>query len=281
MIYLTYKQDSGGRSGHKLKDIFSVFIISFFNSNFKVCYDDSWGKQDILNNIDIINRKDINYDKCCKISDIKKNKGITYEKFLKIIDEISNYEKNTLVEISNRCRIHPCQLHNWYIEKKINRDYFTLDLIPLLKKFYYGNKKNIKLNNVVSIHIRRGDIFDKIIERGWNINYYKNIISLFNKYLNIPINIYTEDYNYEDLLDLKDIKNVNLNLGNTKTLKSDIDQMISSKYLFITSSGLSTWMAYISKGSIFIPKNLRIKHFYHLEYPSNVYYTDDIEKIIS
>ena len=139
----------------------------------------------------------------------------------------------------------------------------------------------MELKNVFSIHIRRGDLSKRAIAEGWDINFYSNIILLINKCLDIPINIYSETKEYEDLLILKKYKNVNLKLGDTNSLKNDIKEMITSKYLLISSSSLSTWMAYISKGDIFIPKNKIITHFQHLKYPSNIYYIEDLEYYIT
>ena len=71
-----------------------------------------------------------------------------------ILNEINSCKENTLVSFSNVLRVHPYQLHNWYIEKKIEKDYFTTDFIPLLRKFYYDNNNNI-------IWLATGAFFEK------------------------------------------------------------------------------------------------------------------------
>lgn len=287
MKYITYQQNGRGRSGHQLKDIITVFIISFLTDKLNVIYNNSWENQKIFENINV---KNINYNQSSEIvtiSNLNDNKyinkcrfdGITFDTLSEILNQINNCKENTIINFTDVIRIHPYQLHNWFIEKKINKDFFTMDLIPLLRKLY--NKNISELNNVFAIHIRRGDLAKKMISEGWDINLYKNIILLINKFFDIPINIYSENINSKDLLKLKGYKNVNLKMGNTDSLKKDLHEMITSKYLLISNSSLSNWMAYISKGDIFMPKNLVIRHFQHIKYPSNFHYIDDLENYIN
>ena len=223
--------------------------------------------------LEINNFTDDKYNNKCKFD------GITFQTFNEILNQINDCTENTLIILSGVIRIHPYQLHDWFIENKIKEDYFTEKFLPLVRKFY--NNNILELKNVFSIHIRRGDLSKQAIAQGWDINFYSNVILLINKFLDIPINIYSETEECEDLLILKKYKNVNLKLGNTNSLKNDIKEMITSKYLLISNSSLSTWMAYISKGDIFIPKNMIIRHFQHSEYPSNIHYIEDLEYYIT
>lgn len=281
MIYLTYNQ-TRGRNGHKLKDIMSVFILSFFLNNCKVYFHNSWRKQNILNNISlekVSNNKNKNYKEKYFIDQIKEWRGIDYDTFQNTLEIINDLDDETLVVFKKVFRIHPYQLHNWYIEKKIKEDIFTNKFIPLLRDFYYG-KEEVKLNDIFSIHIRRGDSAKKMIKEGWNINFYKNVISEINKKIDIPINIYSEKINSNDLLELKSFNNVNLILGDDQTFLNDFKSMATSKYLLISSSSLSTWLSYISIGTIFLPDTLNIKDFSHIMLPENFHFIRDINNIL-
>lgn len=283
MKYITYKQKQG-RSGHKLKDLMTTFIFSYFLDELTVCSNETWSNS-ILKNIDkfgvykelenlgknkiIIELKDLN----------KRYNGINFETFNNYINEIKKYN-NEIIVLKSPLRVHLYQLHNWYVEGLIKIDYFSLKLIPLLRKIYYFNKNEGEPQNVFSIHIRRGDISNKMIKQGWDIEFYKNIINSINETSNLKINIYSELENSDDLLELKDMKNVNLMLGDASNLEDDIWNMVHSKYFLVSNSSLATWIAYLNKNIIFYPKGLNIKHFKHKIYPSNMYELKDLENTL-
>ena len=272
MIYLTYN-NVGGRSGHKLKNILSTFIISFFVKDSICVYHPSWDKQYILNNINIPHVNSIKYDKIIKIKNITAWKGIGYNKFLKLITNINNYQsinKNILIQISSRaCRIHPHILHNWFINKIIPENYCETKFIPLIKSFYYKNTIPSVLN-IISIHIRRGDLAKMQIANGFNVEYYRNIINILNKYHNIPIHIYSENYNSNDLHKLEPLKNVKLFLGGVNEITSDFRSMVRSKILFLSSCSFSTWSGYLSLGKVYYHYR-KIKQFSHIIDLNNFY----------
>ena len=66
MKYITYQQNGRGRSGHQLKDIMTVFIISLFIKKIEVIYDKSWSNQMIFENITI--KTNVNYNQCLEIN---------------------------------------------------------------------------------------------------------------------------------------------------------------------------------------------------------------------
>ena len=275
MIYLTYNQNSGGRSGHKLKDIMSLFIFSFFIKNSICCSHPSWKLQKILKIKIEKSVTDVKYDTLLKINDVIEWDGISHEKFKEIIENIKNNHssgKNLLVEFSNVCRIHPSTLHNWYTKNLIYQDTFNKKFLPLIKKFYYGIKTPV-LKNQISIHVRRGDIAKKIIKSGFDKKYYSNIINILNKHYDIPICIFSENENSEDLLELRSLKNTTVHLGGIDEMKSHFYQMVTSKFLILSASSFSSWAAYISIGKIFYQKNC-IKHFHHLNPPANFFEYD-------
>jgi hypothetical protein len=271
MIYLTYN-NRGGRSGHQLKNILTTFIFSFFVKNSICVYHPTWNTQNILNNININHIDNIKYDKTIEIKNIIKWHGLGYKSFMNIVNNINTHQdinKNILISINcQACRVHPHTLHNWFIRKIIQEDYYKTKLIPLINRFYYENTADIL--DIISIHIRRGDIAKEQIINGFNFTYYKKLIIILNKYYDMPINIYSENYNSEDLKELNNIKNVKLFLGGVKELKSDFNSMVRSKILFLSSSSFSTWAAYLSLGKVYYHNN-KIKHFGHVRDPDNFY----------
>jgi len=265
-------QNSGGRSGHKLKDIMTVFILSYFIKGSVVVRNHSWNNQAILDRINYRYMKSISYDEKYEIKQDSFH-GLSDEQFIELINDIEKKDidnKNILIMLSGAYRFHPFQLHNLYLKGKIEIDYFTRNFLPTIKKFYFGKEVPKEPVNCVSIHIRRGDIAKRIIEKGQNSKYFRRIIIQLNRYLNIPINIYSEDLNSKDLLVLKEEPNVTLHLGNTGSLKKDFYEMVTSKYLIISSGGFSTISSYISIGTV-LYNSRYCWHFGHIQPPKNMY----------
>jgi hypothetical protein len=272
MLYLTLIQNSGGRSGHKLKDIMTVFIISYFIEGSVVVRNYSWNNQYILGHIKRPYMKSLIYDETHEIK-IDNFHGISNDQFFENIEFIKKKNidnKNILIVLSGAFRFHPFQLHNLFLEKKIERDYFTNNFLPTVKNFFFGKNRPDKPTNSVAIHIRRGDIGERLIKNGQNSNYYGNIIKKLNSNFNIPINIYSENLNSKDLFALKKEPNVTLHLGTTASIKKDMYEMVTSKYLIISSGGFSTISAYISIGTVLYNSRF-CWHFGHKEPPKNMY----------
>jgi len=298
MIHLLYSQH-GGRSGHKLKDIMSIFIIGMLIKA-KVVYDDSFTNQHLLLFEDICVKKKKKYYSTIIIDNTKCSNGITFKKFKEIKKLILNKSKglkdnqHLLVIFKQRCRIHPYQLDNWFHKNKIDKNLFKSKLIPLLHKIYYVHtvpkhttikKSSIIPTNNVAIHIRRGDLAEKLIREGFDANYYTQIINKLNQHLNLHINIYSEIDNSEDILVLKKLKNVNLFLGDVSNINEHFYALCTSKILILSRSSFSTWAAYLSKGLVVFQTNI-IKHLYHKVDPNNFYSyglselsDDDMEQI--
>jgi hypothetical protein len=105
--------------------------------------------------------------------------------------------------------------------------------------------------NQISIHIRRGDLASRIINAGLDYNYYKNKINIILKVLpNIPIVIYCENENYDDLIPLKTINNVTLKLGGPENLESDFNELVKSKYLFISPCSMCVIAGYLNSNTV-------------------------------
>jgi len=272
MIYITLCQSSGGRSGHKLKDIMTVFIFSYFIQNSQVVYHPTWQKQSIISKFSDTRSEPTHYDKKLEYRKTCWG-GISNKAFFELVDiinkeEAENPSRNILVTLYGAYRFHPFQLHNLYLTNSIKKDYFSENFIRTLKKSYFGDKLP-KVANRVSIHIRRGDLAKKLIDKGMDNSYFLNIIKTVNSILNIPIFIYSEKVNSDDLLILKKEPNVRLFLGNSSSLKKDFYNMVTSKYLFISAGGFSTWSSYLSLGSVFYDKKF-VYQYEHIENPKYI-----------
>ena len=282
MIYLTCR-NFGGRSGHQLKNILTTFVFSFFVKDSICLYHPTWKTQKILNNIDtnIPHVDDIKYDKTIEIKHITQYQGLSFTKFKSLIENINKYQGfngNILVLINCvACRVHPHILHNWFIRKLIPENYYETKLIPLINRFYYNNNVPPILD-IISIHVRRGDIAGQQIKAGFNFGYYKKIINILNNYVDMPIHIYSENWNSSDLQPLKHLKNVKLFLGGVDEIKSDFNNMARSKILFLSSSSFSTWLAYLSLGKVYYHSK-KIKQFRHIKDPEIFYKYNNLDML--
>ena len=273
MIYITLNETTNGRSVHTLKNVMSAFIFSYFVEGSQVVYHESWNKQSILNYIDVPILTAKSYDLVIKKQKLYAWGGISQEDFFSVVNEIKSHDSNgkkVLFVFSGAHRFHPFQLHNLYTKGIIKQDFFTLTFLPTLNKFFFGSNTHQVYTNCISIHIRRGDLSQQVIKGGQDVQYFKRIVDILNKHINIPINIYSENLNSSDLLILKKEKNVSLFLGDTSSLHRDFYNMVTSKYLFISSGGFSTWSSYISIGKVFYNPSYTYQ-FNHLKDPINMF----------
>ena len=106
MIYITYIQNSGGRSGHKLCEIFTCFLFSCM-FDVKVLYNSSWSKQMIISNNSLkiySNKFNGKFDRIERISTVRKWSSLSWNEFLDFkekIDEINKTkDQNVLIVLS-------------------------------------------------------------------------------------------------------------------------------------------------------------------------------------
>ena len=293
IIHIDYSPTDLGRSGHLLKDVISLFIWKELIENSNILYNDFMSKQKIIPVSNIknkcVNRLD-KYDKTITFN-FKIWKGLTHKEAYMIINEIKKYnDKTLLIRFEGIIRILLFQIDNWYINNHIKKDIFNTTILPLFNELYYKGD-NINFNseqkNIFSIHIRRGDIFRQTINVGFNFEYYKNIINIINSVLNIPIHIYSENYNNEDIIPLQNMNNVTCIFGNDSTFINDFRELCLSKYVILSNSAMSTTIAYLSKGNVFFENssvdgfsktlnvlhntNRSIKHFKHDKLQNNFF----------
>jgi hypothetical protein len=287
MLYFTYKRTSNGRSGHIFGEILTVFIFHcFYFKESKILYNSSWDNQTIFKKENLLNycieetkTIKVNLDKIIRINKFKNSwSGIKFKEFTALQNIINNTDynnKNVLIQLENVIKIHPYQLLEWFNNTLINEDIYTNILIPVLRNIYFNNELLYDLNtnthihthththihthtyikqntlNQISIHVRRGDLASRIINAGLDYNYYKNKINTILKNLpNIPIVIYCENENYDDLIPLKTINNVTLKLGGPDDLESDFNQLVRSKYLFISPCSMCVIAGYLNSNIV-------------------------------
>ena len=283
MFHITYNVNTASdllSSGHILWNIYSAFILAYF-TNIDVIPHHTWYNSQIITKNSLINhtkKKLEKYDKTIVIDKYLKWESISYEDFKEIVNLINYYKSryNTVCFVlTNVCNIHPDIVYEWFSLKKISTDVYNLKLIPNIKKLYYYDH-NKEIINAFSIHIRRGDLCKWVYESGFTINYYKNIINHINKYMDIPINIYTEsegkntttqldirkkerkNINYNDIDVLGNLKNVNIYKGDLDSFKKDFNELCRSKYLLVSPSSFCLWAAFISNKKIYIDKKCMV-----------------------
>lgn len=260
MLFITYKQTSGGRSGHKLCDIFTTHILANL-LDMHVIYNSSWKNQFIISKKSLKKysyNKEYNIDFTLNINNICNWSSLSFEEYEKLknkLNKLSKKYKNILLKISNVYKIHAPVIYDWYVKKLIDKDIYNLKIVPTLRKLYFEDNKD-NINDSISIHIRRGDLAEKLITSGFNFSYYKNMIDTLNNHFDIDINIYCENENYSDISKLKNCKNTNLFLGGTKLFGKHFNKMVNSRVLIISPSSLCLFAGLINRGLVLIDKKV-------------------------
>ena len=287
MIHITYFPSTNGAlsSGHIFFEIFTAFIFSQLIPEIKPVWNNKWNLSKFITKKSFQKYTEpplSKYDKILVINQYRKWESISFQDFLDIKQLILTTKKqysNILVQLQNVCSIHPDVLHSWYTNKLIKENIYIEKTKPLLEKMYYFDNNSEPIN-AVGVHIRRGDLLDRLYKVGFTMDYYKSLITNINKVLDLPIYIYcesdekevttrkqvgysnqfNEDYNL-----LKNLKNVHIKLGNIHNFSEQFNELVRCKYLFLSPSGFSLWAAFISTGKIFYDKKcveFRPEHFF-------------------
>lgn len=273
MKYITYiNKNCYGRSSHQLKDILTSYAFNSLIPNTAVIPQPEWNaKQSILNFPINPIHSFIKFSETIDIKHIGRSspyEGISFDHFLNFKEQILNLPDRCLIQIHTPLRIHLTQLSDWFRLNLIEQDVFSTQLLPTIRYLYYRNNPKPPTNTYkqLSIHARRGDISNpksRFFHLHWDVGYFnEQIINFRQKHKNIPIEIFTEKPFSEDLNLLKMHENLKINRGDQKSLKEDIYRMIYSDFFLPSNSGLSSWISYISKETILMPKNKTIKHFH-------------------
>jgi len=283
MLYVTVLPN-GGRFAHRLFDIISGWIFKYLiEIECKWCYNDRLFKNNI---IDLI---DIKYDSP-SITELGEYVGINlssrpfkerkYEEILEKINSVKkliqdNPDKNILVTFVDSFRIYPYQIDNWFQQKKISVDAFSMlkqELITrynIAKPIQQTSFKEGKLR--VSVHIRRGDrhykyLHDPTYKKYSHIGFYDNLIKNINaNFENVDIHVFTEPINSKDVYKLSDRPNVTV--FTERSVEEDFNELINCDILCMAISGLSIFASYMTKALVIY--NDSTYYFDHKQFPNN------------
>ena len=262
---IIYRENSGGRSGHQLKDLFTSVILGEL-LNLKTVYGNSWKQQSLLPHVPL---DTIIATHVVQIqSDEKAWDGISFERLQEITRTVEEKRKaDTLFVLSGVCRIHLHQLHSWELTHKVPAGSLERCLRILRRLFWDQGNLPTPQKGRIAIHARRGDVadprhheYERMGPGGWDAAFYqKQIDSIQSRFSPTRITLYSEPENSDDLTTLT---GVTLDLGGTEDLQRHFQEMVSAEYLMPSCSSLSTWAAYLSCGTVLIPAK-PIKHFEH------------------
>lgn len=233
MIFVEIIQNSGGRTGHKLKDYLTVFCFHFL-CNYKIIINKYWKfpKNNCNNHLDMFNLmssdKFVNKPKdpiIIKYS-LRNWHSMKYNKFKEITKRIEitqkrNSNRSIILQLCKATRIQLCDIYNWELSKLIEKGTYN-KIITYLKSQLLSSPNNNQIpiikndSNImnISIHIRKGDVFRRPLHQC--VKYYENIIKNLKKInLKKKIYIFTEKwrgYNGEDVFELIKLKDDNTNI---------------------------------------------------------------------
>jgi len=229
----------------------------------------SFFKTEIQNNYETITIEDKNYG------------GYTYEQFLGIKEQVDNSKSDcVLLSFKGVCRINPHDLLEWEKESKIELGSCER-FIKLFRKLYFSEKCGPqKIDDLVCIHIRRGDMItnpnhsktkDIMLKR--DFKYYQLLIRHINReYKNKnktpTIEIHTEIIGSEDLDKLSEEENTKIIKGGYGADSRTIDQfhrLCIAEEFYMYNSGFSTLASYLNPNNVFVPHFVFPRNFLGLE----------------
>ncbi|MDF1756311.1 MAG: alpha-1,2-fucosyltransferase [Verrucomicrobiales bacterium] len=269
MLYVTYRQEGVGRSGHAFSDIFSAYIYGFLLGA-EVLYDDSWGRQSIISSSSFLKHSAPSperFDCVVEINNLREWSGLNFKQFSKVRKRIlkgcpSDPDKDTLVVLGGVCKIHPNMVFKWYQDGLIDSDLYTEKILPILRCLYYEDHKDGVIDGTVGIHIRRGDwcvIHKKKVAKYFGFDYYESLISeIHGRFPCLNFRVFCENENYDDIVPLGNLPNTELNIGGESELSEHFNQLCRCEFLIPTTGFFSTAAAYLTRGKgVFISTRIK------------------------
>lgn len=135
-----------------------------------------------------------------------------------------------------------------HIEDEIRKDFsFSSEVIESCKQFL---NDNIQSNNIISLHVRRGDYLNlQSFHPPLSIEYYSEALNRFPK---IPVLVFSDDVNWCQSQDLFDDR---FFISQTSSAEYDMCLMSLCTHHIIANSSFSWWGAWLSKSkNVIAPK---------------------------
>ena len=274
MIFIEIIQNSGGRTGHKLKDYLTAFCF-YFICNYKIIYNNYFkSPKDKYINMFNFYSSDIfvNTPKNPTIIELslKNWNGMNYDKFKEITKRFEDRQRKTvnksiIVKLSKATRIQLSDVYNWELSNLIEKGTYN-KLTSYLRTQLLSSPNNNQIqfiknkNNIINIciHIRKGDVYNRPIHK--SVKYYENIIkNLKNLEYKKHIYIFSEkwkNYNGEDVINLINLKDNNTDIEvNFKGIWEYMVDIINSD-IFVATIGQGSFSDlvthYKSKNTVII-----------------------------
>ena len=144
------------------------------------------------------------------------------------------------------------QTHKYFqhIEDEIRKDFtFDAELVSICKQFFDENFKN---QEVVSLHIRRGDYLHNPNHPVQSLDYYKKALEKFSSV--IPVVVFTDDAEWCFKQEL--FKGGRFFISCDSSADADLCMMSLCDYHIIANSSFSWWGAWLAKSKqIIAPEN--------------------------
>ena len=289
---IIYHHNSGGRSGHVLKDIFtSVILGELFGLT--ATYGKAWEKQKLLpvENVQrLLPRPTIalKSHQLCLPNKKCQWDGISFREVETLRQQVANVPGRVRFELSGVTRIHLSQVHCWETQGLVAEGVYD-HLLLRLKQMYWGPSVPCfdlpgQISKVV-IHVRRGDVarqghpmYRSMGPGLWSKTFYqKEIAKIRKRFPRCRIRVLTERSNSGDL---DGLRGVVLDRGGTESIDQHFRQMIEADLFMPANSGLSTWAAHLSRGRIWMTAN-KIKHYEFAHPPKKWLQSSELPQIES
>ena len=275
-LLIGLRQKSGGRSGHRLKDLFTAAVVAQLCGG-QATFHQGWQRQEI---IPVVGIREQLADAPSGIEPIKYQAssggwgGMPFEEVTRLLDWIETKRvtgKTTFIQLTGLCRIHLFQIHNWELNGLIPSGTYEALIHQLRQMLWRGPlpSRDPDRPTRIAIHARRGDVANpnsklfKVMGPGsvWNAEFYQRCVDHFREVApKSEITVYSEASNSSDL---KSIQGCKLHLGHRKDARRHFRALVNADILVPANSSFSTWAAYLSAGRVHVFHRQNIKHFGH------------------
>jgi hypothetical protein len=140
------------------------------------------------------------------------------------------------------------------LTSKTPSNYFTEPVLTILRNYYYSSEKPIIPDISIAIHVRRGDITPKIVNRYTDNAYYIKIIqALKHMYPTYKITVFSEG----NLEDFKDFGLEDSQFRLNEDIQTTFHSLVTAKILVIAKSAFSYSAAILNQNTVYY------EYFFH------------------